>query len=117
MAIDCLAIKNVFDARIASHLYDSVYAELEKLSSISGMENLGDVVFALLASTEKDQKDGLMLASDSIALSIISIFGFHPPEGEPDFFPPISLMSIGSPILHIGGGFWKPLSENYKIKI
>jgi len=117
MALECMVIKNVFNAKDTSHLYDAVYVELEKLGSISGMENLGDIVFGLMAQAENDRKELLLRPTESIVGGIINYFGFHPPEGEVEIFNPIPLMSLSSKLLKIGGFFWKPISENYNIKV
>jgi len=117
MAIECLAIKNLFDARIASHLYDAVNAEIKKLSNNSGMDNLEDIVFGLMAQAEKDMNEAMLMPHDSVAGNLIQFMGFKPEEGSSDFFSPIHLMLISAPLLTIGSGFWKSVEETYNIKV
>ena len=116
MAYECIAIKNVYDARVASRLYDAVFDELKSLGKHAGMENLEDLVFGFLTTSEKNLEDLSLLPHDSAASNIISYFGFRPKKGDSDIFPPLNLMMISAFLIDIVGGYWKWTTENYNIR-
>ena len=110
-------IKNLFDARIASHLYDAVNAEIKKLSNDSGVENFEDIVFGFMAQAEKDMNEAMLMPHDSVAGNLIQYLGFKPKEGSLNVFSPIHLMLISAPLLTLGSGFWKSVAETYSVKV
>jgi hypothetical protein len=116
MAQECLAIKNIFDARISRHLYDAVYIEIGKFAKVSGIDKYEDVVFELLAQSERDIESASLMPHDSITGNIISYFGFKPSKEDSKYFPPISLMLISTPLMYMGAGYWKWINNSFRVK-